>query len=84
MAAVVTGMINRLKNLKELIPEGADRGSCADFEKEFKECTKGWNMVNGMLNRLMEQIAASLKGGKNEAVCLSEDPVNLSTGNLYC
>lgn len=81
-AATVMNMTNRLKNLKELIPEGVDSGSYGEFEKAFQECTHGWDVVNGLLNRLMEQITASLKGGKNEFVCLSDDPVNLSTGNF--
>lgn len=81
-ADAVSAMTDRLKNLKELIPEGADSGSYEDFEKAFGECTRGWNAVNGLLQHLMEQIAASLKGGSNESVCLSKDPVNLSTGNF--
>lgn len=81
-AAAVTGMTNRLKNLKELIPEGADTGSFEDFEKAFHECTRGWDTVSGILNTLMEGIVSSLKGGSNESVCLSDDPVNLSTGNF--
>ena len=81
-AATVTNMTNRLKNLKELIPEGADTGSYEDFEKAFQECTRGWDAVNGILHTLMEGIVSSLKGGSNESVCLSDDPVNLSTGNF--
>ena len=81
-AATVTNMTNRLKNLKELIPEGADSGSYEDFEKAFRECTRGWDAISGILNTLMEGILSSLKGGSNESVCLSDDPVNLSTGNF--
>lgn len=82
VAATVTNMTNRLRNLKELIPEGADTGSYEEFEKAFLECTRGWDTVNGILNRLLGQIVAVLKGGSNECVCLSDDPVNLSTGNF--
>ena len=82
VAATVTNMTNRLKNLKELIPEGADTGSYEEFEKAFRECTRGWDTVNGLLNRLLGQIVSALKGGSNESVCLSDDPVNLSTGNF--
>lgn len=81
-AAAVTSMTNRLKNLIELIPEGADSGSYEDFEKAFQECTRGWEENNKILEELMEAIAAALKGGNNEEVAYGADPVNLNTGNF--
>ena len=82
IAASVEIVTKRLKKLKDLIPEGIDTGSYADFEKAYTRCPSNWGSTAKALNNLLDKINASLKGGKNQAVCFSEDPVNLSTGNF--
>ena len=82
VAADVRSLTARIKDLSALIPEGADSGSYEDFRKKYEACVRAWDASDDALERLKQALKAALHGVHVKGVCMSGDPVNLSTGNF--
>ncbi|MDE7434821.1 MAG: hypothetical protein K2N01_03210 [Lachnospiraceae bacterium] len=82
VAADVRSLTARIKDLSALIPEGADSGSYEDFRKKYEACVRAWDASEDALERLKQALKAALHGVHVKGVCMSSDPVNLSTGNF--
>lgn len=82
VAADVRSLTAKIKDLAALIPEGADSGNYEDFRKKYEACVKAWDLSEYALGRLKQILKAALHGAHPGGVCMSSDPVNLSTGNF--
>lgn len=82
VAQTVRLMSIRIKTLTNMITTGIDDKYYKDFAAKLESCMQVWDNMNVDIQAILKKIRASLKGGKNTAVCYGGDPVNLSTGNF--
>ncbi len=81
-AVSVTGKaVQRTKELEKLVP-GSSGGSYHAFKKKIRDLGMKWEKEDEDLDKRMSKALAALKGGDNEYMQQSADPVNLSTGNF--